>query len=336
MATTHSNWFIRARLKTRQLMLLVGLDEERNIHRTADALGMTQPAASKLLKDLEDMLEVPLFERMPRGMRPTWYGEIMIRHARMVLASLNQAHEEIAALKSGLTGQVNIGVIMTPGTSLIPQAIARVKREHPYLRINVQMETSDVLQPRLRQGKLDILVARLFEEHDKSGLHYEPLAEEPVCVVAGPHHALRSARGLRLGDIATLPWVLPPEGSVLRHRFDMSFRGANIEPPNNVVETMAPLVITNLLGQSDLLAVLPVDVARHYADHGMVAVLPIELPCKMDSYGIVTRRDQLLAPGAALMLEALRETAAALYSKGAPVAPAPSARRSARAVRKKE
>lgn len=335
MATTHSNWFIRARLKTRQLMLLVGLDEERNIHRTADALGMTQPAASKLLKDLEDMLEVPLFERLPRGMRPTWYGEIMIRHARMVLANLNQANEEIAALKSGLTGQVNIGVIMTPGTSLIPQAIARVKRDHPNLRISVQMETSDVLQPRLRQGKLDILVARLFEEHDKSGLNYEPLAEEPVCVVAGPHHALRSAHELKLAELATLPWVLPPEGSVLRHRFDMSFREANLEPPTNVVETMAPLVITNLLEQSDLLAVLPVDVARHYADHGMVAVLPIALPCKMDSYGIVTRRDQLLAPGAALMLEALRQTAATLYAKEAAAAPVAPPRQGARRTTRK-
>ena len=104
--TNYTHWFIRARLKTRQLLLLVVLAEEGNIHRAAQVLNMTQPAASKLLKDLEDVLEVPLFERLPRGMRPTWYGESMIRHARMALASLNEAHDEIVALKAGSLGHV--------------------------------------------------------------------------------------------------------------------------------------------------------------------------------------------------------------------------------------
>jgi molybdenum-dependent DNA-binding transcriptional regulator ModE len=115
MSTNYNHWFIRARLKTRQLLLLVALAEEGNIHRAAQVLNMTQPAASKLLKDLEDVLEVPLFERLPRGMRPTWYGETMIRHARMALASLNQAHDELTALKAGRFGHV-AWAITSPGS----------------------------------------------------------------------------------------------------------------------------------------------------------------------------------------------------------------------------
>jgi len=83
-------WFIRARLKTRQLMLLTAICDEGNIHRAAEVLNMSQPAASKLLKDLEDMLGVSLFERQPRGMRPNWYGETMIRHARIALSSFGK------------------------------------------------------------------------------------------------------------------------------------------------------------------------------------------------------------------------------------------------------
>jgi transcriptional regulator, LysR family len=129
--STYNHWFIRARLKARQLLLLVALAEEGNIHRAAQVLSMTQPAASKLLKDLEDVLEVSLFDRLPRGMRPTWYGETMIRHARMALANLNQAHDEIGALKRGHYGQVGIGAITSPGLSLLPAAVAQVKQEHP-------------------------------------------------------------------------------------------------------------------------------------------------------------------------------------------------------------
>src|SRR5688572_12125827 len=114
----YSHWFIRARLKTRQLLLLVALDEEGNIHRAAEVLNMTQPGASKLLKDLEDVLGVPLFERLPRGMRPTAYGEAMIRHSRTALASLNQAHDEVQELKAGRFGQVTVGAITTPGIKI--------------------------------------------------------------------------------------------------------------------------------------------------------------------------------------------------------------------------
>jgi DNA-binding transcriptional LysR family regulator len=127
MKNNDPNWFLRARLKTRQLLLLIALDDERNIHRAANELNMTQPAASKQLKDLEDMLGVPLFERLPRGMRPTIFGEAMIRHSRMALTSLSKAHEDIAALKSGLSGQVDVGVILSPSMALLPPAIARVK-----------------------------------------------------------------------------------------------------------------------------------------------------------------------------------------------------------------
>ena len=113
--TAYNHWFIRARLKTRQLLLLQALAEEGNIHRAATVLSMTQPAASKLLKDLEDVLGVQLFDRLPRGMRPTWYGEAMIRHARMALASLDQAYDEVEALKAGRFGQVSVGAITHAG-----------------------------------------------------------------------------------------------------------------------------------------------------------------------------------------------------------------------------
>jgi DNA-binding transcriptional LysR family regulator len=315
MPTTAANWFIRARLKMRQLLLLVGLDEERNIHKTAESLGMTQPAASKLLKELEEMLGVELFERLPRGMRPTWYGEVLIRHARMVLSNLRQAHEEIGALQAGLAGQVTVGTIMSPASSLIPQAIARVKAQHPHLRIGVRLETSDVLQPLLQQGKLDILVARLFPDADNEGLQFEPLAEEPVCAVARARHPYLRMRPLTHAKIANDSWVVPPAGSVLRHRFDLSFREHGLEPPKNVVETFALPVIMQVLAQSDSLAVMPIEVASHLAQHGLLAVLPIDLSCKMDLYGIITRREYLLSPGAQIMLTALRETAQTLYAQ---------------------
>ncbi|MCS0614037.1 DNA-binding transcriptional regulator, LysR family [Massilia sp. PDC64] len=313
MDTTNPNWFLKARLKTRQLLLLIALDDYRNIHRAADELHMTQPAASKQIKDLEEMLDVKLFERLPRGMEPTIYGETMIRHARMALTSLALAHDDIVTLKAGLTGQVEVGVIMTPAMALLPRAIARVKEEAPLLRIGVQLETSNLLLDKLQHGTLDFMIGRIFDTGDTSGLIYEELTEEPACAVVRPGHPLLERKDLTLQDIAPLPWIVPPHGSILRYRFDMMFRRAGLEPPANVVDTTAMLMITALLQQTDSLHVMPIEVAQYYASLNVMRILPIEIPCKMDAFGIIRHQDHLLSPGADLLLRAVRAAAKEIY-----------------------
>ena len=313
MSTNYTHWFIRARLKTRQLLLLVAMEEEGNIHRAAQVHNMTPPAATTLLKHGAYLRGVLLFDRRPRGMRPTWYGETMIRHARMALASLSQAHDEIEALKAGRFGQVSVGAITAPGMTLLPPAVALVKQEHPNLRVSLQIETSDVLMERLAQGKLDMVIGRLFERHDKSDLRYEALVEEPVSAIARPGHPLLNMPRLSLRDIVSAGWIVPPAGSVLRHRFELMLQEEGLDAPVNLVETTALLFMTKMLQQSDLLAVVATDVARYYAEHGLVALLPIQLPCKMDAFGLITRSDRLLSPAAKVMLRTLRSAALAVY-----------------------
>ena len=313
MNKSDTNWFLRARLKTRQLLLLVALDDERNIHRASEKLNTTQPAASKQLKDLEDMLGVSLFERHSRGMTPTSYGEAMIRHSRMALTSLASAHEDIVALKAGLAGQVDIGVILTPAISLLPRAIARVKQQAPMLRIGVHMEGSNVLLERLQLGSLDFMVARILEQEDRTDLQFDELADEPICAVARIGHPMQEMANLTLADIAQAGWILSPCGSILRHRFEMMFRRVGLQPPGNVIDTTASLVITSLLQQSDFLHVMPREIAEYYRQYGMLTILPVELPCRMDSFGIITRTNQLQSPAAKILLHAIRDIAQEIY-----------------------
>ncbi len=311
--SSKSTWLLPARLRMRQLLLLVALGDEGNIHRAAEVLHMSQPAASKLLKDLEDALDVPLFDRLPRGMSPTWYGEAMIRHARMALASLSEAREEVEALKAGRFGTASVGSITTAGLSLLPEAIASVKREYPSMRIGMQIETSDVLLERLAQGKLDMIVARLFERHDKTKLRYEKLAEEPVCAIARCGHPLAKARRLKLADLVEAGWVIPPSGSVLRHRFELMFQEAGLNIPSNIVETTAILFVSKLLQQTDFIAVVDRDLGQYYAEHGFVDILPIQLSCSMDAFGIIRSTDRLLSPAARVLLQAIRSNATRVY-----------------------
>ena len=174
-----------------------------------------------------------------------------------------------------------------------------------------------MLIEKLNQNKLDILVARLFAQHDKSELRYEPLSEEPISAVARPGHPLLEKADLKLSDIADAGWIVPPAGSVLRHRFELMFQELGLRAPVNLIETGALLFTGKMLQQSDMLSVLATDVARYYAAHGLMAILPIELPCQMEAFGIITRRDRLLSPAAEVMLRAIRATAQEVYGLAA-------------------
>jgi DNA-binding transcriptional LysR family regulator len=313
MHNTSPNTFLRIRLKMRQLLLLIALDEQRNIHRAASSLQMTQPAASKQLKELEDLLNVRLFERRPHGMEPTLYGETMIRQARMALISLSLGHEDVAALKSGLTGRVTVGAIMSAAMTLMPRAIARVKQATPLMQVGVEFDTSNNLLDRLRRGTLDFLIARVNEGIDSAELAYEELADEPVCVVARCGHPLQREAALQLADIAGAAWVLPPQGSTLRHRCDTMFHRAGLAPPGNVVETTALLLTVSLLLQTDSVHLMSLDIARYYAGLDILTILPVEVPVQMDGFGIITRRNYLLSPSATILLDAVRATAREIY-----------------------
>jgi len=310
--------YLRTRLKTRHLLLVVALDEEGSIHRAAERLAMTQPAASKMLRELEELVEAPLFERLPRGVRPTPYGLALIRHAGSVARSLDQARDDLQALKGGTHGQVALGAITAPAVGLMPQALAAVKQRYGGMRLSLEIDTSNVLLERLAQDRLDLVVGRLAAGHDQLALRYEPLGLEPVCAVVRPGHPLLSAPGLDLPALVDCGWIVPPAGSVLRHRFNLMFQRASLPLPANTIETAALLFTTRLLEHSDMVAVLAEEVARYYAAYRMLEILPVSLPCHMDDFGIITRVDLPLSPAAALVADILRSTAASRYADGRP------------------
>ena len=195
----------------------------------------------------------------------------------------------------------------------LEEAIARIKQQAPLMRIGVHLEHSNTLMDMLQHGTLDFMIGRILEMESSAGLIYEELTEEPASAVARNGHPLLSRKNLQLKDLAGQPWILPPQGSILRHRFDMMFRRASLEPPVDVVDTTALLLITSLLQQTDSLHVMPTEVAHYYESLNVLSILPIELPCKMDAFGIIRQQDHLLSPGADMLLKAVRATAADMY-----------------------
>jgi DNA-binding transcriptional LysR family regulator len=308
------DWFIRSRLRLRQLRLLVALDDQRNLRRAAAELHIAQPAATKLLQEVEGVFGMPLFERHPRGMEPNAYGEIMARHARMMLLNLTLAREELGALQAGTTGKVRVGAIMAAVPALLARTLARLRETSPRVLTQVQVDTSDVLLPALREGTLDVAIARPTEE-ERRGFHYELLARETVCVVAATDHPLAHRRKIALRDLLEWPWILQPPASPMRRQIDLLFQRAGLATPEERIETANILATMSLLAGSTMLAVVPIEVAQQFATKQMLHVLPVAFDCGLGSYGIATPEGHAPSPACARFIELLREEARRLAAR---------------------
>jgi DNA-binding transcriptional LysR family regulator len=308
VATSYRKSVNRRQLKTRQLALLVHLDEERTLTGAAAANGLTQSAACKLLQQVESTLDVKLFERRARKMAPTCYGEIVLRHARMALSGMELAREEITALKSGLTGRVTVGTVLNPGTNIVPLAIARLKQRYPGLLLGVEINPSTQLVQKLLQGHLDIVVGRVLETRRADELVYEPLTtDEPHAIIASAEHPLARRRGVDLEDLVDQRWILPPDGDLVRDRLFSMFIQRGLAPPTNIVETLSLPAMTSLLQQGDYVVALPEQAVQPCCKAGILKVLLRNLPLAIGGFGLVTRRHDQLSPGAQRLFNTLRE-----------------------------
>jgi len=309
------DWLARSRLTARQLALVVALAEKGSVLRAADAVHLTQPAASRLLQTIEDGLGVTLFARHPRGIAPTAFGEALVRHARAALAEFRKAHEELDALASGIAGEVRIGTAVTSATDLVPEAVARLARRHPRVRIAIELGFSEELVARVVERNVDIAIARLHPSHPVADIDYQPLGEEPHALFARVAHPLARARRVTLADATLQTWVVPPPGNVMRDALTLLLLQQRVPQPPQVVETSALPVITSLLRTSDMIAPLPTEVVRTYVDNGILAQLPVPIDFHIGAAGIVTLRNFEPSPAAAALLDELHTVAAKLYPR---------------------
>jgi len=211
------------RLKLKQLRLLVAVAGRGSILHAARDMNLSQPAATKMIKDLETDFEVQLFTRTNRGVVPTIFGDSLIRHGKLVFAQIAHAAQELDDLAEGNAGRVVVGTLLAASARLLPLAIAGVLKERPNLVIKVVEGTNEVLMPGLRAGELDLVVGRLPTHRHRSDLGQMQLYDEEIvaCVRAG--HPLAERKGVGLKDMVDFDWILPPAETTLRRQLDQHF-----------------------------------------------------------------------------------------------------------------
>lgn len=299
---------VLTRLKLKQLRLLIAVDQHRSILHASKALNLSQPAATKMIKDLEIDFEVQLFERTNRGMIPTVFGETLIRHGKLIFAQISNAAQELDDLSEGSSGRLVIGTLLAAAPTLLPVAIEKTVKERPNVTIKLVEGTNEVLMPALKTGELDMVVGRLPTHRHRADLHQIPLFNEKIILVARHGHPLSEERGLSLSDLARYGWILPPTETSLRRQLDQMFVAEEDFSPPTIIESVSFLTNRSLLAQTDFIGVMPEHVPSQEIGTKSLARLDCKLALEGGPVGISYRGDANLSPVAASFVRTLKET----------------------------
>ncbi len=292
------------RLRMRQVALILAVGEHGTLRKASAELGMTQPAATKMIQELESSLGQRLFERVGRGQKLTPAGVSVLRHFRGLRGSVEAMTRDLAELQLGSSGRVSVGSIMAPSPSLLTRAIIELKQAYPMLSVDVTLDTSDRLFELLREGVLDVAIGRIRDGH-RSDYRFTPLENEALAVVVGVRHPLARKKSVKFDNLLAYGWILQPHGSPMREVLEQEFRMLQASPPQGLIETASILTTTNLIAETEMVGVLPLSIAQTYARHGLLTVLPCPIRHKMEAFGSITLRDRPLSEAAQFFLTAL-------------------------------
>lgn len=296
--------FLRQGLKFGHLQLLALLAETHHLSAAADALGIAQPAASRLLSEAERIVGSTLRVRDGRGIRLTAEGKALARRAKRILNELNDAEREINEIESGLSGQVRIGSVTGPAMDRVLPSLRSARLAMPRLRIHVEVANSEVLGEALLDGRMDLALARLPRDYPAEMFDFTPLNHEPVALVVRRGHRLLALPEITYDDILAYDWVLPERGTILHDTVQQRLTRLGLPAPEIRVTTSSFLLTLALVQRSNAIAPLAAAVAEQFASDAC-ALLPIDLGISVAPFGLITRADAALTTGAWKLREML-------------------------------
>lgn len=301
---------IRRGLRFPQLRLLVALQETGQISGAAAQIAMTQPAASRLLAELERTLGARLYERHPRGVVLTDAGRVFAERARQVLHLLDVTGTEVAELGRGDRGLVRIGSVTGPALEIVLPVIRELRVTYPDIELSVQVDTSDKLAEGLLSRDLDFYIGRLPDMVDARSVTLEPIAPEPVSLLVRLHHPVGRKGTVTLKECLAYDWVMQPTGGVLRHTVEHYLLANGYPPPARVLSTSSLLLTLAIISETNAIAPVARSAATFYAEReglgGRVRQLDVAGDMAVLPYSIVQLRGASDSPAAARVLGLIR------------------------------
>ena len=294
------------RLRLRHLNCFVAVAQEQHLGRAAERLRLTQPAVSKTLVELEQILGVTLLQRGRFGARLTRDGEVFLGHALAVRDALSAARRSVGAAAAPAVETLAIGALPTLAPDLLPPALRTLRETRAQARVIVHTAANRPLLEMLRAGTVDCVIGRMPEPAEAVGLSFELLLVEPLVLAVRPGHPLAARTGIPAHEILDYPLIVSTEGTVPRHHTESFLQAHELRLPRNCTETISVSLGRVLAQRSDAVWFVAAGAVRADLESGELARLPVVTEGTEEPVGLLFRAEGGASPLALELMRAVR------------------------------
>lgn len=296
-------------IATKRLVQLALLADTESVEEAAKIANLSTSAIYKSVHELEKILDVPLFARLPNGrIIPVEFGEVLCQQVKLLLSQLRHALDDIKTIQGEHDGTLRIGSLPSMQTYVLPVALAKLAKTHPEISIHVDTRPYHEMEKDLLNGSLDVIIGGTRSGLNTEGLKCEVLAEDQVFVVAGAHHPLARKNKLSKADLIGVRWIFPVLGTTAREVFTKRLNESGIHPEKTWIETVSITALRGILMSSEAV-MMGTKYQTHYEQsQGLLTLLPFPLANNSWPLGLTLHRDAPPPKSLEFYLECHRET----------------------------
>jgi LysR family pca operon transcriptional activator len=298
---------IDSRIKVRHLQTFVEVARQKSVVKAAELLHVSQPAVTKTIRELEEVLGVAVFERDGRGIKITRYGDVFLRHAGAALTALRQGLDSVSQERFGEAPPIRIGALPTVSTRIMPRAVELFLKENTWSRIKMVTGENAVLLEQLRIGDLDLVVGRLSSPDKMTGFSFEHLYSEQVVFAVRADHPLLKTKQSLFANLGNYTVLMPTRASIIRP-FVESFLIANgVASLPNQIETVSDSFGRAFVRTSDAIWIISAGVVATDIADGLLGILPIDTSETRGPVGLTMRTDAIASLPLSILVQTIRE-----------------------------
>jgi len=292
-------------LDPRQLRAFLAIVRCGSLGLAAESLHITQPALSRIVRRLEDQLEVQLFERRTTGMELTAFGQALLPHATVLSEEAAVALEQINSLRGLGHGTLRVGAVGSIAVTILPAVLERMLSQWPKLHIQITEAVEDALEVALTHNTVDVAISGTIPESEEIMQVAEAKFTDRYSVISAANHPLQKRRGLGIRDVLNVPWVMPSADAEPRRQFNALMASLGVVPPRVVVETRSPSVVKAMIAQTRYLGWLPEPLFATEQQAGLIRPLPLKDLAIQRKFFVYRRRRSVMPPPLSKFLELL-------------------------------
>lgn len=297
-------------MKVQHVETIVAIADAGSLRGAADRLGKTQPALTKVLRQVEEDLGGAIFQRSSQGVLVTELGEKVLSRCRIIASEIGRLNDEVAQLRGEQTGDLHVGLSPLAAIKIIPRALEMFTRSHPGIRVHLSSGLfPNALKP-LRDGKTDILIGPRPLQGTPRDIHVEKLLDTKVVAITSARSPYRNARSLE--EIESAPWIMIGSQSGPGDIFTDVFQSAGLTPPTAAFTSESYFGALALVQHLDAVCTFPQRLLDEMQKSWDIVRLDLDQSFPELRISIMTRTSTPLTPAGEALVNCIRRHVATM------------------------